>query len=61
MRRIVFLYGVACYALFFAIFLYVPGFLANRWVRQPSALTQEVIVATLNKTHNNRSQAALRP
>lgn len=32
MRRVVFLYGAACYSLFFAIFLYVPGFLANRWV-----------------------------
>ena len=32
--------------------------LANRWLRQPSALTEEVIMATLNKTHNNRSQAA---
>jgi len=32
--------------------------LASRWTRQPKSLTPEVIRATLNKTHNNRSKAA---
>jgi two-component system, NtrC family, response regulator HydG len=32
--------------------------LASRWVRKPDLLTEEVILATLNRTHNNRSEAA---
>ncbi len=32
--------------------------LATRWTRQPGDLTEEVIRATLGKTHNNRSKAA---
>jgi len=32
--------------------------LATRWTRQPGELTEEVIRATLGKTHNNRSKAA---
>ena len=32
--------------------------LATRWTRQPKALSPEVIRATLNRTHNNRSKAA---
>ncbi len=32
--------------------------LATRWTRQPGELTEEVIRATLSKTHNNRSRAA---
>ena len=32
--------------------------LATRWARQPGDLTEEVIRATLSKTHNNRSKAA---
>ena len=32
--------------------------LASRWIRKPDLLTEEVILATLNRTHNNRSEAA---
>lgn len=32
--------------------------LASRWVRKPDLLTEEVILATLNRTHNNKSEAA---
>jgi DNA-binding NtrC family response regulator/predicted hydrocarbon binding protein len=32
--------------------------LATRWSKQPQPLTEEVILATLSKTNNNRSQAA---
>lgn len=32
--------------------------LASRWVRKPEHLTEEVILATLSRTHNNRSEAA---
>jgi DNA-binding NtrC family response regulator/predicted hydrocarbon binding protein len=32
--------------------------LASRWVKKPEVLTEEVILAMLNRTHNNRSEAA---
>jgi DNA-binding NtrC family response regulator len=32
--------------------------LASRWTRHPQALTEEVIRATLGRTHNNRTKAA---
>lgn len=32
--------------------------LASRWVRKPEHLTEEVILATLSRTHNNKSEAA---
>lgn len=32
--------------------------LTSRWVKQPENLTEEVILATLSRTHNNRSEAA---
>lgn len=32
--------------------------LASRWVKKPENLSEEVILAMLNRTHNNRSEAA---
>lgn len=32
--------------------------LASRWVKKPESLTEELILAMLNRTHNNKSEAA---
>jgi methanethiol S-methyltransferase len=45
-RMPLFLYGLACYAVFFAVFLYAIGFIGNLWVPKSMDSPREVPVTT---------------